>query len=111
MHLKNFSLYDRPGIGYTLAPAYDLLATTLVNPADKEDLALTLNGKKRNLGKKDFTTAFTMAPLAEKQQKNIFAKFEKAMPEWVKFIDISFLDGGMKKEYKQLVKDRFVRLQ
>jgi len=111
MHLKNFSLYDRPSIGYTLAPAYDLLATALVNPADKEELALTLNGKKRHIGRKDFTAAFTTAQLDEKQQKNIFAKFAKAMPEWVRFIDISFLDGRMKKAYKQLVTDRFQRLQ
>jgi serine/threonine-protein kinase HipA len=27
------------------APSYDLLATAIVNPADDEDLALTLNGK------------------------------------------------------------------
>jgi len=111
MHLKNFSLYNRPGMGYTLAPAYDLLATALVNPADKEELALTLNGKKRNIGKKDFTTAFTIAQLDEKQQKNIFAKFAKTVAEWMEFIDISFLDPGMKESYKQLVTNRLGRLQ
>lgn len=42
MHLENFSLLHTPG----LAPAYDLVATTLVNPADTEELALTLNGRK-----------------------------------------------------------------
>lgn len=111
MHLKNFSLYNRPGIGYMLAPAYDMLATALVNPDDKDELALTLNGKKRNIRKKDFTTAFTIAQLDEKQQKNIFAKFAKAIPEWMKFIDISFLDTGMREAYRQLVTNRFQRLQ
>ena len=111
MHLKNFSLFNRPGIGYTLAPAYDLLATALVNPADKEELALTLNGKKRNIGKKDFTTAFATAQLDEKQQKNIFAKFDKAMAQWMDFIDISFLDAEMKESYKQLLTNRLQRLQ
>ena len=33
MHLKNFSLYNI-GHGYTLTPAYDLLATTLIMPED-----------------------------------------------------------------------------
>lgn len=47
MHLKNFSLIKIPGTGHVLSPAYDLVATALVNPADKEDLALTLNGKKK----------------------------------------------------------------
>ncbi|MFA6950362.1 MAG: HipA domain-containing protein, partial [Lentimicrobiaceae bacterium] len=41
MHLKNFSLIKTPEIGYMLTPAYDLVATVLVNPADDEDLALT----------------------------------------------------------------------
>lgn len=47
MHLKNFSLYKTP-TGYSLTPAYDLLSTAIVMPEDKEELALTLNGKKQN---------------------------------------------------------------
>jgi serine/threonine-protein kinase HipA len=38
MHLKNFSLIHQTGAGTVLAPAYDLLTTALVNPADDEDL-------------------------------------------------------------------------
>ena len=34
MHLKNFSLYNPDGGGYTLTPAYDMLATTLVMPEE-----------------------------------------------------------------------------
>ncbi len=54
MHLKNFSLIKDPLLGYSLAPAYDMVATALVNPSDKEELALTLNGKKRKLKKERF---------------------------------------------------------
>jgi serine/threonine-protein kinase HipA len=32
----------------TLSPSYDLVNTTLVNPADDEEMALNLNGKKKN---------------------------------------------------------------
>ena len=46
MHLKNFSVIYKPNIGPIFSPAYDLVATVLVNPADDEDLALTLNEKK-----------------------------------------------------------------
>lgn len=49
MHLKNFSLIDQPSKGYTLSSAYDMVATTLVNPADDEDLTLTLNAKKKRI--------------------------------------------------------------
>ena len=42
MHLKNFSLLEQVGIGMTFSPAYDLVNTKLVNPADDEKLALNL---------------------------------------------------------------------
>ncbi len=58
MHLKNFSLIKQPSLGVVLSPAYDLVATKLVNPADDEDLALTLNGKKKKIKKADFEAAF-----------------------------------------------------
>jgi serine/threonine-protein kinase HipA len=37
MHLKNFSLIRQPGLGTVLSPAYDLVATALVNPADMKN--------------------------------------------------------------------------
>ena len=44
MHLKNFSLYQ-PTEDVRLTPAYDMLNVAIANPADDEQLALTLNGK------------------------------------------------------------------
>ena len=58
MHLKNFSLLEKEGVGLLLSPAYDLVPTVLVNPADKEELALTLNAKKRKLNYSDFLSAY-----------------------------------------------------
>ena len=56
MHLKNFSLIETaPGSGlYHLSEAYDMLPVNLVLPADKDQMALTLNGKNRNLHRNDF---------------------------------------------------------
>jgi serine/threonine-protein kinase HipA len=34
---------------WALAPAYDLLNVTLANPDDTEEIALTLEGKKRKI--------------------------------------------------------------
>jgi serine/threonine-protein kinase HipA len=110
MHLKNFSLLHQPGIGPVLAPGYDMLATALVNPADEEDLALTLNGKKKKLKRTDFTAAFDTLKLGAKQQENIFRKMEGAKEKWLAFIDISFLSPEFKTEYKRLLEERFVRL-
>jgi serine/threonine-protein kinase HipA len=110
MHLKNFSLIHQPSTGPVFSPAYDLVATALVNPADDEDLALTLNGKKKKVNRHDFTTAFGTLGLDTKQQENLFKKMEKAKTKWLEFIDISFLNEEMKTGYKNLIQDRFNRI-
>lgn len=109
MHLKNFSLIYQPETGPVLSPAYDLVATALVNPEDDEDLALTLNDKKKKINRNDFIAAFTTLGLALKQQENIFNKMEKVKPKWLEFIETSFLDDDMQESYKNLLQDRFLR--
>ncbi len=110
MHLKNFSLIRKPGTGTILSPAYDMVATTLVNPADDEDLALTLNGKKKKIRYNDFVVAFNTLKLDTKQQQNIFKKMEQAKDKWMEFIDISFLSDDFKEKYKHLIKERFTKI-
>lgn len=110
MHLKNFSLIRKPETGPILSPAYDMVATALVNPADDEDLALTLNGKKKKIRYNDFIAAFDTLKLDSKQQVNIFKKMERAKEKWMAFIDISFLSDDFKDKYKQLIQERFARL-
>ena len=110
MHLKNFSLIRKPETGPILSPAYDMVATTLVNPADDEDLALALNGKKRKIRYNDFIAAFNTLKLDSKQQENIFKKIERAKEKWMTFIDISFLSDDFKDKYKQLIQGRFERI-
>lgn len=105
MHLKNFSLYKKNN-EYTLTPAYDLLSTKLVIPQDNEELALTLNGKKRKLKKTDFDNLLQVTNVDNKVIENVYNKFRKTIPTWMTFIDSSFLPEQMKKEYKQLIKER-----
>ena len=109
MHLKNFSLFN-PGTGYSLTPAYDLLSTALVMPEDTEELALTLNGKKRKLRLSDFKAAMLASGLTEKVIANMEKKFYKAFPKWFETIDSSFLPGEMKKAYKRLILEHAARL-
>ncbi len=110
MHLKNFSLIQHLD-GYILSPAYDMVATALVNPADEEDLALTLNGKKKKIKRADFVAAFNTLNLDSKQQENIFAKMQKAKPNWIEFISESFLTPNFKNSFKELINNRFERLK
>lgn len=109
MHLKNFSLYSRNQGVYGLTPAYDLLSTALVLPEDTEELALTLNGRKRKLRRSDFVQAMTASGMDEKVIDNLFKKFIKAIPKWDEWIDISFLPDEMKSKYKELISERIGR--
>jgi len=105
MHLKNFSLYKQAG-EYVLTPAYDLVSTKLVIPQDTEELALTLNGKRRRFNKQDFNGLLKMAKVEDKTVENIYVKFREIIPQWLDFIDISFLPSQAKEEYKRLIQNR-----
>jgi len=111
MHLKNFSLLEQPGMGMTLSPAYDLVNTALVNPADEEEMALTLNGRKKKLKKQDFVAAMNTLKVEEKQQENIFNKMAKALPKWQELIDHSFMSEAFKEQYKTILTERMTRLK
>jgi serine/threonine-protein kinase HipA len=109
MHLKNFSLYKGTG-EYSFAPAYDLLSTKLVIPEDNEELALTLNGKKRKLKRTDFDNLLKSFKVDEKVMENVYEKFSKVLTRWYDFIDMSFLPEPMKDEYKALIQSRSLLL-
>lgn len=98
MHLKNFSLF-RPADDYILTPAYDLLSTALAMPEDEEELALTLNGKKKRIKREDFEKAMRDSGIDEKAIANLFARFSKAIPKWHELIDVSFLPTDLQEAY------------
>ena len=111
MHLKNFSLYSlRKGV-YSLTPAYDMVSTALVMPEDTEELALTLNGKKRKIKRSDFEIAMNKSGLEEKIIEKLFAKFEKVAGKWFELIDVSFLPEDMKEGYKQIIVEKIEALK
>lgn len=103
MHLKNFSLYSPQQEVYTLTPAYDMLSTALVMPEDTEELALTLNGKKRKLRKADFVMSMRASGLDEKVIENLFKKLLKVETKWMEFISLSFLPEEMQISYKDMI--------
>ncbi len=112
MHLKNFSLLDyRTGLT-GLSPVYDLLSTRLVIPEkdDKEEMALTLNGRKRNFKIQDFLKFGENLKLTEKQIQNSLNRFLKHFSNALSFVDFSFLSAELKEEYKELLTKRAERL-
>ena len=111
MHLKNFSLIFEHNLNM-LSPAYDLLSTRLVIPQkkDPEESALTINGKKSNLKRKDFKIYSKNISLSEKQFNNVFEKFERIIPVALDFISKSFLSENKKEELIELIKARTLQL-
>jgi len=111
MHLKNFSLYSFTQKQYQLSLAYDMLSTTLVMPEDTEELALTLNGKKRKLTRNDFEKVFTQSGLDSKVIANLFLRFAKIVPQWLAFIELSFLDDEYKERYKRIIEEKWTKIK
>ncbi|TDS05985.1 HipA domain-containing protein [Sphingobacterium paludis] len=110
MHLKNFSMILQNGI-WTLAPAYDLLNVSIVNPADTEELALTLEGKKRKLSWEHFQRLGANLGLNAKQINGIAKRFLKMKPIAIQWIDKSFMSTELKDKYKMLVNERYTRIE
>jgi serine/threonine-protein kinase HipA len=110
MHLKNFSIYSPFSDNYQLAPAYDLLNILLVMPSDKEELALTLNAKKKKIKAQDFVSAMINSGLDGKVIQNMFQRFRSAEEKWYDWIENSFLPQEMKTGYTMMIKERMSRL-
>ena len=110
MHLKNFSLY-RPKSAYQLAPAYDLLNVSIANPDDKEEIALTLSGRKSNLTMNDFLRLATSMGLEETVAMRLINNMHNCLPKWKSLIHNSFLSDNMKEVYEKLITSRLNRLQ
>ena len=110
MHLKNYSLYAPKG-KWVLTPAYDLLNISMVNPKDTEELALTLNAKKKRIKKSDFVRAMETSGISPKVFDNILAKYRKLLPKFNEIIDLSFLAKEDKEIYRQSITSRLARIE
>ena len=110
MHLKNFSLY-RPHKGYQLSPAYDLVNIAIANPNDKEELALSLSGRKTKIELNNFIQSAATMGIEENVVRRLIAKKLNALPKWRLLIQASFLDNKLKEKYIELVEERLSLLQ
>ena len=108
MHLKNFSLIENAPGGriYGLSAAYDLLPVNIIVPADKEQMALTLNGKKRNIRKKDLLELASNMGIAEKTALRMMKRIVDLNGEYIRMTEESYLPDLMKENFIDLVKDR-----
>lgn len=106
MHLKNFSLI-KAAYGWMLSPAYDLLNVSIVNPDDKEELALTLAGKKKKITKRLLVDFGLGLGLTQKQINGVFKRFQKSKSQAIALIRNSFLSEAMQKSYLETLEKNY----
>lgn len=106
MHLKNFSMINS-GQNWSLSPAYDLLNVAIINPQDTEEIALTLEGKKRRLKLENFERFGNNLGLNDRQVQGVFRRFFKNKLMAFKWINDSFLSAEYKESYIALIEARY----
>lgn len=111
MHLKNFSLIRNPqNDEWELSKAYDLLPVNILMPADQEETALTLNGKKSRLTRNDFLifSQNIKIPLkaAEKMIENLISKKETLL----ELTKSPLISDELQIKFSNLIEERCRRL-
>ncbi len=112
MHLKNFSLITRRG-RIDLAPAYDLLNSTIALKKPQEEMALPIRGKRSNLTRNDLFDYFAIERLQinERVLNEMVARFQAAFPWWDELLAASFFSPEKKTAYAAVLAERKLRLQ
>ncbi|MDD2213406.1 MAG: HipA domain-containing protein [Oscillospiraceae bacterium] len=113
MHLKNFSLLETsPGSAvYTLSPAYDLLPVNIIMPEDSAETALTLNGKKRQLRRKDFLQFAAGIGLNQNAALRLMQSCLSKLPELERLIAASLLPAAAQERFTKLLQERARKLR
>ena len=91
---------------YQLSPAYDLLNVAIANPKDKEEMALSINGKKARIKLADFLKASDTMGIEQRVTLGLINGLRNAMPAWIDLINNSFLSDEMKQNYLDLISRR-----
>lgn len=108
MHLKNFSLIETTegSQEYVLSPAYDLLPVNANLPEDKEQFALTMNGKKMHILKGDFLKFASTCDIPRKTAIKLIQNLVSYTPKWLKMCDDSILPDDLKERLRQIIIER-----
>lgn len=112
MHLKNFSLIETAegSAEYMLSPAYDLLPVNIIMPEDKEETALTLNGKKKNIKRKDFLVFADGCGLTQSAAGKMIDMLVSKKQKLLDMCAASLLSEEMKEQLSMLIEKRTDRI-
>lgn len=113
MHLKNFSLIETAegSSEYVLSPAYDLLPVNANMPADKEQFALAMNGKKAKIRKGDFLKFADACSITRQTAEKLIENLVKFSPKWLSMCEKSMLPDELKERLEKIIIERTEALQ
>lgn len=109
-HLKNFSFIYTENIGYHLSPVYDVVNSRLVIPEEREEMCLSIRGKKNRITRNDF---IQMAEHFGLNENRVFSTFERLInlqPVIEQRIEHSFLPAEYQKRFIRIFRERIERL-
>lgn len=109
-HLKNFSLLRKEEVGYQLSPAYDVVNFRLVLPDEREDVCLSLQGKKSRLNRGNFIRLSQHFGLNRKQGDNSFARLNDLHTDIELMIANSFLTQDLRDRFLEIFGERMARI-
>ena len=107
-HVKNYSvIYNEEGLA-RLAPAYDLVCSRIVIPQEADESALTIQGKKSRIKRKDIDLLAEYLGIPKKVR---FDRFLGQKENFRKRLHESLLPKNLAKAFDKLLIERFQRLE
>ena len=110
-HRKNFSLLTAEDGTVALSPAYDLVSSRLVIPSEHEELALTVNGKKNRLQRRDFLAFASHLGVADTYAEKRIADLLALHDEFAEMTARSMLSSDLCTRLQDIMAERLDRLR
>ena len=80
--------------------------TPIVIPSDQDQLALTINGKKQNIRRKDFIKFAQTVGITEKSAEKMIGKIIKLKDKYIAMCKASYIPDSMKNSLETLITER-----
>jgi serine/threonine-protein kinase HipA len=109
-HLKNFSLIRNRNSGYQLSPAYDIVSSRLAMSEEREEMCLSIQGKRNRISRRDFIRLSQHFGLNEEQSSQVSDRLKACQPEIEGMIKESFLSEQSKNRFLEIFKERMKRI-
>lgn len=110
-HRKNFSLLTTEDSTVALSPAYDLVSSRLVIPSEKEELALTVNGRKNRLQRRDFLAFASHLGIADAYAEKRIADLLELQDDFAAMTAESMMSSELRARLQDIMAERLDRLR